>query len=78
MFMQPWFKKQGWTYIPISIQGSLLTIFALMLVGWCCWRVDRSTSSLVVAWIHFFGYFTCIAFWWTWIAQHTAQKNNES
>ncbi|KAA2244644.1 hypothetical protein F0L74_01325 [Chitinophaga agrisoli] len=75
---QHWFKKQGWIYIPTSIPGSLLTIFALVLVGWCCWTIDRSTRSLPDALIHFFGYFTCVAFWWKWIAEKTAQKNNES
>jgi hypothetical protein len=71
-----WFKKYGWMYIPISITGSLVTIAAILLIGVCVWTLDRQCSSVSDALIHFFIYFTCIAFWWKWIAESTAQKQN--
>lgn len=72
-----WFKKYGWIYIPISIPGSLLTVFALLLAGWCYWKADRSAATVPDALIRFFVYFTCIAFWWKWIAESTAEKTKE-
>lgn len=69
-----WFRKYGWSYIPISIPGSLLTIFALLLSGWLSWEIYRRTYSNIGALICFFAYFTCIAFWWKWIAENTSEK----
>jgi predicted membrane channel-forming protein YqfA (hemolysin III family) len=72
-----WFKKYGWSYIPISITGSLITIFALLFSGWICWEICKRTWSDIGALICFFAYFTCIAFWWKWIAESTSEKTKE-
>jgi len=72
-----WFRKYGCTYIPISIAGSLLTIAAILLAGACVWVADRQCTFLGDALIHFFIYFTCIAFWWKWIAESTADKKHK-
>jgi len=57
-----WFRKYGWSYIPTSITGSLITIFALLFSGWISWEISRQASSNIEALICFFAYFTCIAF----------------
>jgi hypothetical protein len=72
-----WFKKHGWSYIPISITGSLITIFALLFSGWIFWEICKRTYSNIGALICFFAYFTCIAFWWKWIAESTSEKTKE-
>jgi len=72
-----WFKKYGWSYIPISIIGSLITIFALLFSGWMAWEIFKRTWSNIHALICFFPYFTGIAFWWKWIAESTSEKTKE-
>lgn len=72
-----WFRKFGWMYIPISIAGSLLTIAAILLAGVCIWIADRQCTAVSDALLHFFIYFTCIAFWWKWLAESTADKTTE-
>ena len=72
-----WFKKYGWSYIPISIIGSLITICALLFSGWMFWAIHNRTRSNIGALICFFAYFTCIAFWWKWIAESTSEKTKE-
>ncbi|WP_298736604.1 hypothetical protein [uncultured Chitinophaga sp.] len=72
-----WFRKYGWSYIPTSITGSLITIFALLFSGWISWEISRQASSNIEALICFFAYFTCIAFWWKWIAESTSEKTKE-
>jgi hypothetical protein len=64
-----WFKKSGWIYIPVHPLGLLVTFICLVLnIGFYV-VIDRSSDSTGDTLIQFFIYFTCVAFWWKWIAE---------
>lgn len=65
-----WFKKWGGSYLPISAEGGWVT-FSLGLAGWFFIAIDHHSHSLSDTLIHFFVYFTCVAFWWKWVAEKT-------
>lgn len=67
-----WFKKFGWTYLPIHFIGVLITLFALAVDIWFFIVIDRNSHSASDTLINFFIYFTADAFWWKWIAEKTS------
>ncbi|PUZ27828.1 hypothetical protein GA0116948_106149 [Chitinophaga costaii] len=72
MILTPWFKKFGWTYIPRTIGGSLITIACIALCGWLVFTFDRTSHSLLDTIAHFLLYFTVVAGWWNWLAAKTS------
>ncbi len=72
MILAPWFKKYGWTYVPLTIGGSLITIGGIVLCGWLVFTFDRPSHSLLSTIAHFFLYFTVVAGWWNWLAAKTS------
>jgi hypothetical protein len=67
-----WFKKFGWIYIPVHAMGLLITFIGLVLNMVFFVAIDRNSSSASDTWIEFFVYFTCVAFWWRWVAEKTS------
>lgn len=72
MIINPWFKKFGWVYVPLTIGGSLITILCIVLCGWLVFTFERHEHSLVSTVAHFFLYFTIVAGWWNWLARKTS------
>ncbi len=68
-----WFKKEGWLYLPVSMAGWMLTIAALAMAVWFFLVIDHNSHSVSDTLINFFVYFTCVAFWWKWIAEKTSE-----
>ncbi|MBI3720697.1 MAG: hypothetical protein HY252_19120 [Sphingobacteriales bacterium] len=67
-----WFKKAGWMYVPVHPIGLLVTIACLAIDVWFFIVLDRHSHSVSDALINFFVYFSCVAFWWKWIAGKTS------
>jgi hypothetical protein len=71
-----WFKQYGWLYIPVSTEGIIVTIFAIVL--WYLYAaVVRNGHSVTDDLYKIFVYATCTAFWWKWVAEKTSSKKNE-
>ena len=67
-----WFKKAGWVYIPVHPMGLLVTIGAIAVNGWFFIAIDRHSHSVSDTLINFFIYFSCVLFWWKWVAEKTS------
>ncbi|HET9055894.1 MAG TPA: hypothetical protein VFN30_03500 [Chitinophagaceae bacterium] len=64
-----WFKKSGWIYIPVHLIGLLITAGAVAIDIWFFIVIDRNSHSVSDTLINFFVYFSCVAFWWKWLAE---------
>lgn len=64
-----WFKKTGISYVPVHPMGLLITIGAIVVDIWFFLALDIHSHSVSDTLIHFFVYFSCVAFWWKWIAE---------
>ena len=64
-----WFKKLGWAYVPVHPIGLLITFLCIVCNIIFYVSIDSSSSSEAATIREFFVYFTCVAFWWRWIAQ---------
>jgi len=69
-----WFKKFGWTYIPVHIWGLIITLGVIAADVWFFMAIDRNSHSVSDTLINFFVYFTCTAFWWKWVAEKTSNE----
>jgi len=67
-----WFKRMGWIYLPVHAIGVLISVLALGLNVMFFVAIDRTSHSVSDTLINFFVYFTCVAFWWKWVADKTS------
>lgn len=67
-----WFKKLGWTYLPVHAMGLLVTIAAIVFLIPVFATIVRNGHSVSDDLYHLFVYTTCTAFWWKWIAEKTS------
>ena len=67
-----WFKRMGWIYLPVHAIGVLISVLALALNVMFFVAIDRNSHSVSDTLINFFVYFTCVAFWWKWVADKTS------
>ncbi len=67
-----WFKKLGWTYLPVHAMGLLVTIAAIVFLVPVFATIIRNGHSVSDDLYHLFVYTTCTAFWWKWIAEKTS------
>lgn len=67
-----WFKKFGWIYIPVHSMGLLVTFVGLLTDMMFFVAIDRNSHSASDTLSEFFVYFTCVFFWWRWVAEKTS------
>jgi hypothetical protein len=67
-----WFAKIGWLYWPVHIAGWIISFAALGISIWFFIAIDRHSHSVSDTLINFFVYFSCVAFWWKWVAEKTS------
>jgi hypothetical protein len=67
-----WFKKYGWTYIPVSVMGWMVTLAAIVFLVPVYMAVNRNSHSVSDELYQLFVYTSCTAFWWKWIAEKTS------
>ena len=58
MFKKLWFKKAGFTYLPVHFIGWMITLFAICISIWFFIAIDRNSHSASDTLINFFVYFT--------------------
>ncbi len=73
-----WFTEFGWLYRPISPEGWLVTVLAIVFMVPICMAIIRNGHSVSDDLYHLFVYGTCTAFWWKWIADKTSTPKNEN
>lgn len=73
-----WFKQYGWIYLPVSAEGLIVTILAIVFMIPVCMAITRNGHSATDDLYKIFVYASCTAFWWKWIADKTSIKKNES
>lgn len=69
-----WFKKWGWTYLPVHSIGVIITLLALLFLVPVYAAIVRNGHSVSDDLYHMFIYTTCTAFWWKWIAEKTSEQ----
>ena len=67
-----WFKKWGWTYVPVHVMGFMVTFLTIAFLVPVYSAVVRNGHSVSDDLYEMFVYTTCAAFWWKWIAQKTS------
>jgi hypothetical protein len=70
---QAWFKRFGWFYLPISVQGTLIVLAAM---GFCVnvfLAVDRHSHSVSDTLYGVFPFFACAFLLVDWIARSTSR-----
>lgn len=70
---QSWFKRVGWTYIPVHPLGFIITLLAILFMIPVCMAVVRNSHSVSDDMYSIFVYGSCTAFWWKWIAEKTSE-----
>lgn len=68
-----WFKKWGWSYLPVHPIGFVITLLALIFLVPIYATVLRNGHSVSDDLYELFVYTTCTAFWWKWIAEKTSR-----
>ena len=67
-----WFKRFGWTYLPITFMGMAVTILAVAFLIPVYATMARNGHTGSDEAYCMFVYTTCTAFWWKWIAEKTS------
>ena len=72
-----WFKKVGWTYLPISIMGWIVSLVTIGLCIWVFIFTDRHSHSVSDTLIGCFPYIVCFLVVFGWIASNTSKTTTE-
>jgi hypothetical protein len=67
-----WFKKWGYTYVPVHAMGLVISIAAIVFLVPVYAAILRNGHSVSDDLYQLFVYTTCTAFWWKWIAEKTS------
>lgn len=68
-----WFKRTGWLYIPISLQGVLVTLLLLAVFIHDLLFVNSRSHSISDLYYNFIPYGFIYIASWMWIASKTSQ-----
>ena len=68
-----WFKKWGWSYLPVNPIGYLITVLAIIFMVPVVWAIDRNAYSVSDELYEIFIYATCTAVWWKRTAEKTSK-----
>ena len=69
-----WFKRFGWSYRPVSWQGVLLLLLALVFWVQVFLAVDRHSHSVSDTLYGVFPYFGCSFLLVNWVASNTSDS----
>ena len=72
---KPWFKKVGWIYVPVSVPGWIIAIFALILIVHDFIAVDRKSHSVSDTYYGFIPYGGIYAIVYMWIASNMSARS---
>ena len=69
-----WFKRAGWTYVPVHPAGLAITLAAIICLVPLWVAVNKNNSAISDALIEMFIYVSCVGFWWKWVADKTSSQ----
>jgi hypothetical protein len=69
-----WFREWGWIYLPVSWQGTVLTVLSLAFSAQVFLAVDRNSHSVSDTFYGVFPYFVCCWGITYWIASKTSKR----
>ena len=73
-----WFKRAGWTYVPVHPAGLILTLAAIIFLVITWVSINSNGQTIMEALFEMFIYVTCTAFWWKWVAEKTSYRRARS
>ena len=71
---QPWFKRIGWFYLPISVPGVIVFAAALAFCINVFLAIDRHSHSVSDTLYGVFPFFACAFLLVDWIARSTSRN----
>ena len=69
-----WFKRCGWFYVPVSVPGSCVTLFALLFCMTVFRAVDQHSHSASDTLYGVFPFFVCTFLLLDWIGTRTSKS----
>jgi hypothetical protein len=70
-----WFKRWGWFYRPVSWQGIVIVMGALMFCAQVFWAVDRKSHSVSDTLYGVFPFIVPCFLMVAWIASRTSHES---
>ena len=71
-----WFKRRGWFYWPVTVQGFVIVAGVLAFCANVFWAVDRKSHSVSDTLYGVFPFFVCSFLLLDWIASKTCRESN--
>ncbi len=69
-----WFRRFGWFYLPVSIQGVVVCLLAILFCGTVFRAVDRHSHSVSDMLYGIFPFVVCTFLLVDWIAGRTSDR----
>ena len=70
-----WFKRWGWCYLPVTVQGFAITALALAFCANVFWVVDRRSHSVSDTLYGIYPYFVSTFCLLEWLARKTCDES---
>ena len=70
-----WFKRWGWFYRPVAVQGFLIIAAALMFCANVFWAVDRKAHSVSDTLYGVYPFFVATFLLVDWMARRTSDES---
>jgi hypothetical protein len=74
----PWFKRLGWFYFPISLPGMVITLGALAFCAQVFLAIDRKSHSVSDTLYGVFPFWTGSFLLFDWLAGRTSRASESS
>jgi hypothetical protein len=71
-----WFKRYGWFHLPVSWQGMVIVLAAMVFCAQVFWAVDRRSHSVTDTLYGVFPFFACAFLLLDWVATRTSHESN--
>ena len=71
-----WFRKTVWSYRPVSVEGWLVCVLAIVFCASVLISVNRSTHSMSDLLYGIFPYFVSMFTVVGWVASHTSKDKS--
>ena len=73
-----WFRRMGWIWRPVSIEGWFVTLLAFAIAAWWFVAIDRRSHSVSDTLIGFWPYGAPLALVWGFAASRTDGESDRS
>jgi hypothetical protein len=67
-----WFTAWGWIYLPVSVEGAIVTLLALAFCAQVFWAIDRNSHSVTDTLYGIYPFWGVTILGLLWIASKTS------